>query len=115
MSDYTPGPLPEPTIRWNGTVGMWRSDAHYNGQWMVAFPPKNKTHEGLFTGTQMRDYAAAEVARAVAAERERWAAAFTEARDAVLQDRGPLEAAGMDADKTNAVLAVLDDAFAGLC
>jgi hypothetical protein len=60
-------------------------------------------------------YTRAALDAAVAAERERWAAAFTEARDAVLQDRGPLEAAGMDADKTNAVLAVLDDAFAGLC
>lgn len=50
----------------------------------------------------------------VAAERERWAAAFTEARDAVLHDRGPLEGEGMDSDKTNAVLAVLDDAFDGL-
>lgn len=50
-----------------------------------------------------------------AAERERWAAAFTNARDNVLHDRGPLEGAGMDSDQTNAVLAVLDDSFDGLC
>lgn len=42
---------------------------------------------------------------------EQWATAFTEARDAVLNNRGPLEGEGMDGDRKNAVLAVLDDAF----
>ena len=46
--------------------------------------------------------------------RARWAAAFEVARDAVLNGRGPLEGEGLQSDQTNAVLDVLDDAFAGL-
>lgn len=60
-------------------------------------------------------FAALVAAEAVAQERERWASAFVEARDNVLHDRGPLADADMDAYRTNAVLSVLDDAFAGLC
>jgi hypothetical protein len=44
-------------------------------------------------------------------EVERLRAAYTEARDMVLNDRGPLAEAQMDSAQTNAVLAVLDDAF----
>jgi hypothetical protein len=51
---------------------------------------------------------------AVLAERERWKTAFDEARDAVLNGRGPLEGEGFQSEQTNAVLDVLDDAFAGL-
>lgn len=44
-------------------------------------------------------------------EVERLRAAYAEARDMVLNDRGPLAEAQMDTAQTNAVLAVLDDAF----
>lgn len=37
--------------------------------------------------------------------------AYEEARDAILNDRGPLEGMGLTNDQTNAVLAILDDAF----
>jgi hypothetical protein len=51
---------------------------------------------------------------AVLQERERWKTAFDEARDAVLNGRGPLEGEGFQSEQTNAVLDVLDDAFTGL-
>lgn len=37
---------------------------------------------------------------------------YTVARDAILNERGPLEGEGLTGDQINAVLAVLDDAFA---
>jgi hypothetical protein len=40
-----------------------------------------------------------------------WMAAFDEARDAILNDRGPLEGEAMTDTQTNAVLGILDDAF----
>jgi hypothetical protein len=40
-------------------------------------------------------------------------AAYLKARDAILYDRGPLEGEGLTGEQTNAVLAVLDDAFSG--
>lgn len=49
-------------------------------------------------------------AMANGSEAQRLRAAFSEARDAILNGRGPLEAT-LDGDQTNAVLAVIDDAF----
>ncbi len=47
------GQLPEPRWKWQGKGG-------------------SRPYEDSYSADQMRDYAAAEVARAVAAERERW-------------------------------------------
>ena len=46
-----------------------------------------------------------------AAAEPAWMAAFDEARDAILNDRGPLEGEAMTDTQTNAVLSILDDAF----
>lgn len=54
------------------------------------------------------------LSNAVAAERERWRAAFGGARDSVLHKRGSLEGQGADSGVINAVLDVLDDNFSGL-
>ena len=58
---YTPGPLPEP----GGAIDLDCGPAPGGGREVLAV-------DG-FTAHQMREYAAAEVARAVAAERERCA------------------------------------------
>ena len=67
--------------------------------------------------TNKTPHPAADLLRAIAdgeqmPTRQDWAAAFEEARDAVLHCRGPLEDAGLDNDQVNAVLSVLDDSFA---
>lgn len=49
-----------------------------------------------------------------AEEMERWEAAFEAVRDAVLNERGPIDGMGFDSDQINAVLSVLDDEFAAL-
>jgi hypothetical protein len=45
------------------------------------------------------------------AEEPAWMTAFDEARDAIFNDRGPLEGQALTNDQTNAVLAILDDSF----
>lgn len=64
---------------------------------------------GLATAEKYQNDIDALEARLAEAEK-----AYESARDAILHDRGPLEGEGMDTDKTNAVLAILDEAFAAL-